>query len=336
MCPGPKGGVGLRRTPGALPSIKVMRFWAWAMKVAVKGLLAVFLVLLLTRGAVAKSAPQAPGPQVPNVSRQSASATPTTPPPQASAQSRPGTPTESSPQAPTPTAPATFTQNALTATEAPALADPPPGVLPAATSPAPEPLISAQGPLHAAIIPALEARVGFSTLSRVSSPNNRVLYKGLNTSVTKQYTDRIGGTVEVGYLRAANVFHTGQSNAVLTYLLGPVFYPYQADGFATSLHALGGGARVSGAIALSSTPGQYLKGTVDDTAWALGGGVERWFFSGSLAMRVDVDALHTTFFNNAAKVHGEYDLRVTWGITYNLGPKKRGGKFRNMAGVPIE
>jgi len=51
---------------------------------------------------------------------------------------------------------------------------------------------------------------------------------------------------------------------------------------------------------------------------------------------VDVDALHTTFFNNADKVHGEYDLRVTWGISYNLGPKRRGGKFRNMAGVPIE
>lgn len=78
------------------------------------------------------------------------------------------------------------------------------------------------------------------------------------------------------------------------------------------------------------------KGTVDDMAWALGGGVEKWFFSHSMALRVDVDALHTTFFNNAAKVHGEHDLRATWGISYNLGPKRRGGKFRNMAGLPIE
>lgn len=324
----------MRRIPGALPPIKVMRFWPWAMKVAVKGLLSVFLLLLLTRAALAQSASQAPVPS--KVSRQSASTAPTTPPPQAPTQPPPGTSTGSSPEAPTPTAPAALTQNALTATAAPAPVDPPPSVLPAATSPAPEPLISRQGPLHAALIPALEARVGFSTLSRVSSPNNRVLYQGLNTSVTKQYTDRLGGTVEVAYLRAANVFHTGQSNTVLTYLLGPVFYPYQADGFATSLHALGGGARVSGAISLSSTPGQYFKGTVDDKAWALGGGIERWFFSDSIALGVDVDALHTTFFNNAAKVHGEYDLRVTWGISYNLGPKRRGGKFRNMAGVPIE
>jgi hypothetical protein len=262
------------------------------------------LLLLVTRGALAQSASQAP-PQGP-----------------------PGTATESNL---TPTAPVTFPQNALTA---PAPVDSPPSVLPAATRPAP--LISRPGPLHAAIIPALETRVGFSTLSRVSASNNRVLYKGLNTSVTKQYTDRVGGTVEVSFLRAPNVFHTGQSNTLLTYLLGPVFYPYRADSLVTSLHALGGGARVAGAIALSSTPGQYLKGTVDDTAWALGGGVEKWFFSDSIALRVDVDALHTTFFNNAAKVHGEYDLRATWGISYNLGPKRRGGKFRNMAGLPIE
>jgi len=66
------------------------------------------------------------------------------------------------------------------------------------------------------------------------------------------------------------------------------------------------------------------------------GGVEKWLFSDSIALRVDVDALHTTFFNNAAKVHDEYDLRATWGISYHLGPTRLGGKFRNMAGPPIE
>lgn len=178
--------------------------------------------------------------------------------------------------------------------------------------------------------------MGFTTLSRVSSSNNRVLYSGLNAHVTKQYTDRVGGMLELSYLRASNVFHTGQSNSVMTYLIGPVFYPYQRDGFVTSLHALGGGARVAGVIALTQTPGQYLKGLVDDRAWAVGAGLERWFFSDLVALRVDVDALHTTFFNTVAKIHGEYDLRATWGISYNLGPRRRGGKFRDMAGRSIE
>jgi len=101
------------------------------------------------------------------------------------------------------------------------------------------------------------------------------------------------------------------------------------------LRALGGGAGVAGAIALTATPGQYFKGTVDDRAWAPGG-VEKWFFSDSRAMRVDVEALRTTFLNSAAKVHGEYDLRATWGISYNLGPRRRFGKFPYMAGRAIE
>src|SRR5437879_11993891 len=156
-----------------------MRFWPWAMKVAVKGPCAVVLQLLLARGALAQSASQAPVPS--NVSRQSASNTPTTPPPQAPTQNPPGTSTGSSPEAPTPTAPATFTQNALTATAAPAPVDPTPSVLPAATSPAPERLISRQGPLPAAIIPTRDARVGFSTLSRVPSRNNRGLSQAPTT-----------------------------------------------------------------------------------------------------------------------------------------------------------
>ncbi|HEX8881748.1 MAG TPA: hypothetical protein VF749_17020, partial [Candidatus Acidoferrum sp.] len=78
------------------------------------------------------------------------------------------------------------------------------------------------------------------------------MYNGLNIGVTKQYTRRVGGTLEAGYLRVSNVFHTGQSNSLLTYLLGPVFYPYQGDNFVTSLHAPGVGARVAGAIALTA------------------------------------------------------------------------------------
>jgi len=137
----------LRRIPGALPAMKRMPSWPLAMNAAAKAFLPGLLLLVATRGALAESASQAPP------------------------QSPPWTATESSP---TPTGPATFPQNALTAS---APVDFPPSVPPAATRPAP--LGSRPGPLHAAIIPALETRVGFSTLSRVSSSNNRVLYKGL-------------------------------------------------------------------------------------------------------------------------------------------------------------
>jgi hypothetical protein len=287
---------------------------------------------------------QAPTPSSPKDSVQSDSTSTSTPPPQASAQGSSqsptppaqGTSTQSPSQEATPAPGAPLENDPTAAASTPRPASAIPSVLPAATRPMHRPFASTHGALPAANVPALEARLGFSTLSRVSSPNNRVLYRGFTGSVTKQYTDRLGGTIEVGYLRASNVFQTGQSNSVLTYLIGPVFYPWRPDGFVISARALGGGGRVAGVIALTSTPGQYLKGTVDDRAWALGSGVEKWFFSDSIALRVNIDALHTTFFNSVAKVHGEYDLRATWGVSYYFGLKRREGKLSNVAGRPIE
>ena len=71
-------------------------------------------------------------------------------------------------------------------------------------------------------------------------------------------------------------------------------------------------------VALLPNSGGLLKGTVNDRAWGFGGGAEKWV-TNLLAVRVDIDALHTTFFNSSAKVHGEYDLRATWGVIYYFG-----------------
>ena len=140
----------------------------------------------------------------------------------------------------------------------------------------------------------------------------------------------------MSYLRASNVFGTGQSNSVFTYLVGPVFYPCRRDGLVASLHALGGGARVAGVVVLLPNNGGFIKGAVQDRAWALGGGIEKWFFSDSLALRVDLDALHTSFYNSSVKVHGEYDLRATWGVIYYLGGRSKLSRVRNVAGRQIE
>lgn len=224
------------------------------------------------------------------------------------------------------------TENVLPSSSTPAPGPSPEPVLPAAPVPAFKP--SAQPPIPGAIVPGLEARLGFATLSRASAANDKVLYKGLNASVTKQYSDRIGGMLEVSYLRASDVFGTGHSNSTLTYLLGPVFYPYRRGSFVASLHALGGGARVAGVVVLTPSTGGFLKGIVDDRAWALGGGLEKWI-ADSLALRVDVDALHTSFYNSSVVLHGEYDLRATWGLIYYFGGGG-GAKVRNVKGRQLE
>ena len=220
---------------------------------------------------------------------------------------------------------------------------PPPAVAPPEASPTPvypavtraKPPAFAQAPLPAALAPAIEAQVGFSTLSRVSSPNNKILFKGINVRVIGQSSDRFGATFETSYLRASNVFGTGKSNSVLTFLGGPVFYTYRRSGFVTSVHVLGGAAKVSGVVVLTPSNGGFLKGTVGDPAWAFGTSLEKWFTE-YLAARVDIDALHTSFYNSSVKVTGEYDLRATWGLIYYFGGRRHHAKFRGVAGKQIE
>lgn len=210
----------------------------------------------------------------------------------------------------------------------------PPSVLPATTGV--NPRAFAQAPLPAALAPAIETQVGFSTLSRVSSPNTRILFKGFNASVTGQSSDRYGAMFETSYLRASNVFGTGQSNSILTFLGGPVFYTYRRGGFVNSVHVLGGAARVAGVVVLTPSNGGFLKGTADDFAWAFGTSLERWFTE-SLALRVDIDGLHTSFYDSSTiKVRGEYDLRATWGLIYYFGGRRRSGEYRGFAGKQIE
>lgn len=266
-------------------------------------------LLLFALGAAAQSAPQVPPPPDPGTSRQGSS------------------------QGPTPAAPPTSSGDADPAATPPPV-PPSQSVLPATTPPPPE--ILPHGTLPAVIVPNLEARVGLATLARVSAPNDKVLFKGLSASVTKLHSELVGGTLEMSYLRASNVFGTGQSNTVFTYLVGPVFYPCRRGSFVASLRALAGGARVAGVVVLLPNNSGFVKGAVQDKAWSLGGGVEKWFFSDSLALRVDVDALHTTFYNSSVKVHGEYDLRAAWGVIYYLGGRTRASRVRNVAGRQIE
>lgn len=297
-----------------------LRAWKSAAK---KFVLPLPLLLLAASASLAQGGTQAPTPLPPKDSSQSASAAEkATPPPQA--------PAQNPLPAPTPLEPGTSTQDHSSESVPRATGTPAESVLPAPTKPAHKPFPSLHGALPAANIPALEARVGFSTLTRT------VLYKGLTASVTKQYSDRLGGTIEVSYLRASNVFGTGQTNDVLTYLIGPVAYPFRRDGLVTSVHALGGGGRVSGVATLLPNSAGFVKGTVDSGAWVLGGGVEKWFFSDAMALRVNADLLRTSFFNSTVKVRGEYALRTTWGVVYYFGLRRREGKLGNVAGKELE
>jgi len=178
---------------------------------------------------------------------------------------------------------------------------------------------AAQFPPPAGIAPVPDASIGFSSLIRAASPAGRIALNGVTASATEDFPGRHGLMVEVSYLRASNVFGSGHSNDVLSYMMGPVFYPARRRDFVVNLHVLGGGARVAGVVPLST--GALDIGHVHTIAWAFGGGVEHWF-SDTMALRISADALHTSFFNSSGVVSGQYDLRSTVSLVYYFGRHK--------------
>jgi len=174
--------------------------------------------------------------------------------------------------------------------------------------------------LPAATAPVTVTSIGYSNMGRGASPSSRIGLNGVNASVTEDFSRRHGVTLEWGYMRASNVFGTAHNNDVLSYMVGPVFYPTRRRDLVTNVHVLAGGARVRGVVPLSA--GGFSIGHVHDVAWAFGAGVEHWF-SDSMALRVNVDAMHTSFFNSSQGIHGQYDLRTTGSLLYYFGKHKR-------------
>ena len=179
---------------------------------------------------------------------------------------------------------------------------------------------SAQLPVPTGIAPVTSASFGFSNLLRGASPSGRIGLNGASAGITTDFSDGNGVMLDFGYLRASNVFGTGHRNDVLSYMAGPVWYLKRRPKFVVNVHALVGGARVRGVFPLSS--GGFAVGYVHHLAWAFGGGIEHWF-SHSMALRVSSDAVHTSFYDSSAMIHGQYDLRATASLLYYFG-KGRG------------
>jgi len=179
---------------------------------------------------------------------------------------------------------------------------------------------SAQIPLPAGIAPVPDASIGFSNMSRGASPLGRVGLNGVTVGITEDFPGRHGVMLEISYLRAPNVFGTGHSGDVLTYMTGPVFYPLRRGEMVANVHVLGGGARVRGVVPFST--GGFALAHVHNIAWAFGAGIEHWF-SDSMALRISADAVHTSFFNSPQLIRGQYDLRTTASLVYYFERRRR-------------
>jgi hypothetical protein len=195
------------------------------------------------------------------------------------------------------------------------------GIIPAAAvgGKAPFAAIKAK-PIEGARVKTIELGLGYTYVSHAENQSKRVGLQGAEASFTIGFS-RVGITADVGYARASDVLGTGRHSDVLSYLVGPVFHTTMRRDFDSYVHALVGGARVSGPV-LTNGGLILLGGWTMGYAWEFGGGVEYWL-TDSMAIRTGTDYLRTSYYDSSLAVRGQSNLRTTATVVYYFGKRSR-------------
>jgi len=178
----------------------------------------------------------------------------------------------------------------------------------------------AQSPREAARSPLVSsASLGYSYTNASVPSSGRIALNGANATITIDAIPRLETRLDVGYVRSSNVLHSGSQGDILSYLVGPVFYPVRHRKQTVFVQGLLGGARVRGPLPVG---GRFLTGYVNHLAWAIGTGAE-YAVHNSIGFRIGADYLHTNFFNSATVIKGQNDLRITVSFVFLFGRHAR-------------
>ena len=142
---------------------------------------------------------------------------------------------------------------------------------------------------------------------------------GILASASADLNARLGVKLEVGYSRSTDVFQTGRSADILTYMAGPVFYPIRRPSFSIHVQVLAGGARETGVNFESD--GTMVRGFVNQLAWAGGVGFQ-FRITPALSLRPEVEYLRTSFFNSSVAVQGQPNMRTSLSLIYTFGRRE--------------
>jgi opacity protein-like surface antigen len=171
-------------------------------------------------------------------------------------------------------------------------------------------------PPVAATGPVFEASAGYTYLALDTPSRQRVGLSGVDANGFVDFNSRWGMMVDSSYARAGNVLGTGHSGNVLSFLIGPQFYPVDFGNTRIFVHTLAGVSLVNSAVPVKGT--YYLGGTLTRFSYALGGGVEHTI-TGPLAIRVGADYLRTTFADSAAAMQFQNNVRFVTGFVFRFG-----------------
>jgi hypothetical protein len=178
----------------------------------------------------------------------------------------------------------------------------------------------AQAPLAAARGPVIKAGIGLAYLDLYESSSARTGLLGVVSEVTADLSPKFGAEIEVGYLRASNVLHSGHHSDILSYVGGPVWYPIRRRNFQTYVRGLIGLARVTGPVPLSE--GGITHGYVNKGCLEFGIGA-KFRLDGPIYLLIGVDYLHSEYVNPSLQFRGQNSLRTTASIEYVLGGHRK-------------
>ncbi len=177
----------------------------------------------------------------------------------------------------------------------------------------------AQYPPVAGIGPLVEGGLGYTYVSMDFPSTSRVGMNGLDANVTADFLGTLGVRTDLGYARTSNVFNSGHHSDVLSYLAGPVFYPFRRKRLTVYVDLLVGGARVTGVT--PNLAGEQFRGFTNKLAWVYGVGFQ-YSVSPSLGIRFDTNVLHTAYFNSSAAVQGQENLRTMMNVVWCFGKRR--------------
>ncbi len=182
------------------------------------------------------------------------------------------------------------------------------------------PQVMGQVPLVSGTGPEIEMHGGFEYIGQQVPSTSRVPMYGVDSGMTVGVSRHLGVRLDLGYARAGNVFASGYHSDILSYMVGPVIYPVRTKRLSPYAEFLVGGARVTGAT--PDLQGGYVRGYVNQLAWAGGAGVEIRT-SPAFALRLGADFMHTSYFDPAQAVAGQGNIRAVMSFTYYLGGRRR-------------
>ena len=170
-------------------------------------------------------------------------------------------------------------------------------------------------PSPAAAGPVYDVSVGYTNFNMAIPGAGRTNLSGVDVSGVVDFRSRLGMTVDTNYARTSSILGTAHGGYALTFLGGPVFYPFERGSTRVFTHFLAGLGLVDGAAPESET--DYRYGWQRRFSYAAGLGVEH-SVAGPLSLRVGADYLHTSFFDFSGRDLPQNNFRMTVSAVFRL------------------